>query len=138
MWSLGMQMAEQNNCNLKKMYLLTYKSNEDSNQPEYLCSLVSLHCPPWKNWFNAYQKMHLVKLLIRLHKCADWSESLLGAYALSYISFPCISNVVYTSILSSRDLQLNLDDWSSPNNSHYPITVNFQISPNASYTTTSL
>ena len=57
----------------EKTYLLTCLSVEDSNQRSLIKIFVIL-LPPWLS------KMRPARILIRLYKCAGWSESLLSAH----------------------------------------------------------
>ena len=50
--------------------------NEDSNQSDQ-----SLRSPHEETLYSWLSKMHPVKILIRLHECAGWSESSLGPHA---------------------------------------------------------
>ena len=52
--------------------------SEDSDQPWHPPSLISLRCA-----LNGY--LRSVKTLIRLGRCPDWSESSLGAHAISLV-----------------------------------------------------
>ena len=49
----------------------------------------SLCCPYEESLYSWVAKRHPVKILIRLHKCTVWSESLLGAYVWRYVFWPC-------------------------------------------------
>ena len=50
------------------------------------------HCPHEKTLHLWLFKKCSVKILIRLHECAGWSESLMGAYVWMYIFWHCGSN----------------------------------------------
>ena len=74
----------------QKTHLLTCTSNDDSNQSAHahsrirvfvFCKQETLH--PWLS------KMCPVKILIRLRKCAVWSESSLGASIGRYVFWRC-------------------------------------------------
>ena len=61
--------------------------NEDSNQPAPTISLIRVFVVLMKK-FTVHTwlfKMRPGKILIRLRKCAGWSESSLGEHALRYI-----------------------------------------------------
>ena len=73
----------------EKTFLLTcaqrrYKSVCTSAQPDQ--SLRCLHEETLHPWLS---KMRLVKILIRLRKCAVWSESSLGALVLRDVFWCC-------------------------------------------------
>ena len=53
---------------------------KDLNQPVHPRSLISHHCQHEEILHPWLSRMHSVKILIRLHKCAGWSQSLLDAH----------------------------------------------------------
>ena len=71
----------------EKMYLITCTPNEDPNQSAHLRSLNSLRCPHEETLHPWLSKMRPVKILIRLHECAVWSESSLDAHVQWYVFF---------------------------------------------------
>ena len=66
----------------------------DWNQPGHPSSLISLHCSHEETLHPWLSKMHPGKILIRLFKCAGWSESLLGAHCGSYLPYTPLAYVI--------------------------------------------
>ena len=69
-------------------FLLTFASNEDSNQPAHP-SDQSLRCPMVKTLHPWLSKMCPVKILIGLCKCAGRSESSAVAHVRMYVFWYC-------------------------------------------------
>ena len=83
------KMTRSNEPQLTKTYLLTNAQNEYSTQPAQLHSLIRVFVPVWRNFAPVAIQSGRVKILIRLRKCAVWSESSLGAHVRMYISWRC-------------------------------------------------
>ena len=81
----------------EKTHLLISLLNEDLNQPAYLRSLIRIFVVRKKTLHPWLSKMCRVKILIRRHECADWSESSLGGHVRRYIYWRCVSNMFYFS-----------------------------------------
>ena len=64
----------------ERTYLLTCASNEDSNKPMHLHSLIRVFVVHMKILHPWLSKIRLEKILISLRECAGWSESSLGVH----------------------------------------------------------
>ena len=81
-------------CNLsrngRKRPFLSGAPNQDSNQPSQLRSLIRVFVVRMKTLcMLGYPKKRLVKIQIRMRKCAVWSESSHGVHIKRYVTWHC-------------------------------------------------